>query len=171
MLVIHPKNALDQARLTKRFFQDRLPKKKMHLSGVSILSNLLIIIHPLRGPDVLVDQRQARNLPSRARLCVQCCHMPYHATTPGPHAPCTVPYARTPSPHTLVKAQGSALIPFVTPHSSRTNSNYFWQPSRIIDHPYRPIQVFCVHFVLTHAHPRRLLGRSSIPRLLWDKHA
>jgi hypothetical protein len=72
------KIALNQARLTRRFFQDRLPKK-MHLVGISTLSVLLSI-----GP-------QDRNLPSWPRLCVQYCHMSCHVITMGPHAPCHIP--------------------------------------------------------------------------------
>jgi hypothetical protein len=41
-LVGHPSQiAPSQARLTQRFFQDRLPKKKMHLVGMDTLLILL----------------------------------------------------------------------------------------------------------------------------------
>jgi hypothetical protein len=43
-----------------------------------------------------------------------------------------------------------------------TSGTYSWQLSRIIYHPHRPTWVFCTHFVLTHACPRKLLGRSRI---------
>jgi hypothetical protein len=39
--VIHLKIALGQAHLIKRFFRDRLSKKKIHLIGMSILSIIL----------------------------------------------------------------------------------------------------------------------------------
>jgi hypothetical protein len=48
-----------------------------------------------------------------------------------------------------------------------TSGTYSWQLSRIIYCPHRPTRVFCAHFVLTHAHPRKLLGRSPI--LNWSK--
>jgi hypothetical protein len=44
-----------------------------------------------------------------------------------------------------------------------TNGTYSRQVARIIYCPHRPTRVFCVHFVLTHAHPRKLPGRSPIP--------
>jgi hypothetical protein len=47
----HPKIALGQARLTERFFLDKLPKKKMHLIDMSTLLILLSLRpgyhHPL----------------------------------------------------------------------------------------------------------------------------
>jgi hypothetical protein len=39
--VTHPKIDLGQTRLTYRFFRDRLPKNKIYLVGMSILSILL----------------------------------------------------------------------------------------------------------------------------------
>jgi hypothetical protein len=48
----HPSQiAPSQARLTWRFFQDRLPKKKMHLVGMITLLNLLSLGlgHPIPG--------------------------------------------------------------------------------------------------------------------------
>jgi hypothetical protein len=50
-----------------------------------------------------------------------------------------------------------------TPSNPWTGGTYSWQLSRIIYCPHRPTRVFCAHFVLTHAHPRKLLGRSPIP--------
>jgi hypothetical protein len=44
-----------------------------------------------------------------------------------------------------------------------TSGTYSWQLSRIIYCPHRPTRVFCAHFVLTHAHLRKLPGRSPIP--------
>jgi hypothetical protein len=48
---------------------------------------------------------------------------------------------------------------FNTPSNPWTGGTYSWQLSRIIYRPHRPTQVFCVRFVLTHAHPRKLPGR------------
>jgi hypothetical protein len=45
------------------------------------------------------------------------------------------------------------LHPCNTPSNPWTSGTYSWQLSRIIYHPHRPTQVFCAHFVLTHAHP------------------
>jgi hypothetical protein len=42
--VTHPKIALGQTRLTQMFFQDRFPKTKIHLIGMSILSILLSLV-------------------------------------------------------------------------------------------------------------------------------
>jgi hypothetical protein len=50
-----------------------------------------------------------------------------------------------------------------TPSNPWTGGTYSWQLSRIIYCPHRPTRVFCAHFVLTHAHPRKLPGRSPIP--------
>jgi hypothetical protein len=47
-----------------------------------------------------------------------------------------------------------------------TDGTYSWQLSRIIYHSHRPTRVFCAYFVLTHAHPRKLPGRSPIPNCL-----
>jgi hypothetical protein len=44
-----------------------------------------------------------------------------------------------------------------------TGGTYSWQLSRIIYCHHRPTRVFCAHFVLTHAQPRKLPGRSPIP--------
>jgi hypothetical protein len=49
------------------------------------------------------------------------------------------------------------------PSNSWTGGTYSWQLARIIYHPHRPTRVFCAHFVLTHARPRKLPGRSLIP--------
>jgi hypothetical protein len=57
----------------------------------------------------------------------------------------------------------TSLIPFVTPIHSWISGTYSWQLSRTINHPHKPTRVFCAHFVLTHVHPRILLGRSPIP--------
>ena len=51
----------------------------------------------------------------------------------------------------------------VTPRLISTSSTYSCQLSRIIYRPHRPTRVFCAHFVLTHAHPRKPPGRSPIP--------
>jgi hypothetical protein len=50
-----------------------------------------------------------------------------------------------------------------TPSNPWTGGTYSWQLSRIICRSHRPTRVFCVHFVLTHAHPRKLSSRSPIP--------
>jgi hypothetical protein len=50
-----------------------------------------------------------------------------------------------------------------TPSNPWTDGTYSWQLARIIYCPHRPTRVFCAHFVLTHAHPRKLPGWSPIP--------
>jgi hypothetical protein len=54
----HPSQiALSQARLTWRFFRDRLPKKKMHLVGMDTLLILLSLglrNHHPRGQDIII---------------------------------------------------------------------------------------------------------------------
>jgi hypothetical protein len=45
-----------------------------------------------------------------------------------------------------------------TPSNPWTSGTYSWQLYRIIYCPHRPTRVFCAHFVLTHAHPRKLPG-------------
>ena len=115
----HPSQiAPSQARLTWRFFRDRLPKKKMHLVGMITLLILLSL-----GPG-----------------------------------------------HPIPGARISQSTPLRRPTSSSVNLNpgtsplgLVWQLSRIIYCPHRPTRVFCAHFVLTHAHPRKLPGRSPIP--------
>jgi hypothetical protein len=49
------------------------------------------------------------------------------------------------------------------PSNPWTGGTYSWKLSRIIYCPHRPTWVFCAHFVLTHAHPKKLLDRSPIP--------
>jgi hypothetical protein len=50
-----------------------------------------------------------------------------------------------------------------TPSNPWTSGTYSLQPYRIIYRPHNPTWVFCAHFVLNHAHLRKLLGRSPIP--------
>jgi hypothetical protein len=50
-----------------------------------------------------------------------------------------------------------------TPSNPWIDSTYSWQLARIIYCPHRPTRVFCAHFVLTHAHSRKLPGQSPIP--------
>jgi hypothetical protein len=49
-----------------------------------------------------------------------------------------------------------------TPSNPWTDGTYSWQLSRIIYCPHKPTQAFYAHFVLTHAHPKKLSGRSPI---------
>jgi hypothetical protein len=65
-----------------------------------------------------------------------------------------------PSPHTPVKPRDTTCN---TPSNPWTGGTYSWQLSRTLYCPHRPTRVFCAHFVLTHAHSRKLLGRSPIP--------
>jgi hypothetical protein len=50
-----------------------------------------------------------------------------------------------------------------TPSNPWTGGTYSFQLAWIIYCPHRPTRVLCAHFVLTHAHPRKLPGRSPIP--------
>jgi hypothetical protein len=104
----HPSQiASSQARLTWRFFRDRLPKKGAPCwHGYSINS--------------------------------------------------IKPWAR------ISPSQGPGYHNCNTPSNPWTSGTYSWQLSRIIYRPHRPTQVFCAHFVLTHAHPRKLPSRSPI---------
>jgi hypothetical protein len=49
-----------------------------------------------------------------------------------------------------------------TPSNPWTGGTYSWQLSRIIYCPHKPTRVFCAHFVLTRAHPRKLPSRSPV---------
>jgi hypothetical protein len=65
--VDHPSQiAPSQARLTWRFFRDRLPKKKMHLVGMSTLLVLLSLgpgYHHPPGQDITpAPQKQTREV-------------------------------------------------------------------------------------------------------------
>jgi hypothetical protein len=124
----HPSQiATSQARLTWRFFRDRLPKKKMHLVGIDTLLILLSLgpgYHHPRGQDITIhpleDRRPRRSTPIQEPplLAMSVCLMSSY-TMPCDHsgptyAICHIP--KPPSPHTLVKPRGSDLIPLVTPH-------------------------------------------------------
>jgi hypothetical protein len=119
--------APSQARLTWRFFRDRLPKKKMHLIGMYTLLILLslgpgyhhprgqdITIHPLRRPTSSSVNPNPETSPL-GHVCMSSaviCHAmwPLEPTCAMRHI------LEPPSPHTPVKPWGSALIPLVTPH-------------------------------------------------------
>jgi hypothetical protein len=58
---------------------------------------------------------------------------------------------------TTLRLRGDIVTPRPLP-----NRRYFWQLSSIIYCPHRPTRFFCAHFVLTHAHPRKLSGWSTI---------
>jgi hypothetical protein len=73
------------------------------------------------------------------------------------------PYTRTLNPtHAHETARVGSDTTCNTPSKPWTSGTYSWQLSRIIYRPHRPTRVFCAHFVLTHAHPRKLLDRSHI---------
>jgi hypothetical protein len=57
-----------------------------------------------------------------------------------------------------------------TPSNPWTDGTYSWQLSRIIYCPHKPTRVFCAHFVLTHAHPRKTSRSITHPKLLQAKH-
>jgi hypothetical protein len=121
--ITYPKIALGQARLTQRFFRDRLPKKKMNLVGMNTLLFLLSLSHDPSGQDTTIHP--LRRLSSSSvnpkqgtfplgHICVSSvviCHVMWPLQAHIQH----VSYTRTPSPYTPVKLRGSALIPFVTP--------------------------------------------------------
>jgi hypothetical protein len=118
--------APSQARLTWRFFRDRLPKKKMHLVHTDILLIILILgpgnhhprgqditIHPLRRP----RPRRSTPIQEPPLLATSVCLVSLYAM-PCDHSGPTCAMRHTPeppSPHTPVKPRGSALIPLVTP--------------------------------------------------------
>jgi hypothetical protein len=126
----HPSQiAPSQARLTWRFFQDRLPKKKMHLVDMITLLILLSLGpgHPIPGARIsqstpLEDRRPRRSTPIQeppllaTSVCLLSSYaMPYDHSGPT----CAMRHiSEPPSPHTPVKPRGSALIPFVTPRSN-----------------------------------------------------
>jgi hypothetical protein len=81
-----PASALDQSRLTNKFFANELPKMKLQLVTMSILS---IILSPRLGYHthlpledcILINQPQTRNVPYGTLPCVQCWNMCHD----GPH--------------------------------------------------------------------------------------
>jgi hypothetical protein len=109
--------APNQARLSWRFFWDRLPKKKMHIVGMNtllILSSLGpgchhprgqdITIHPLRRPTSSSVNPNPRTSPL-SHVCVSSidiCHAMWPLQAHMLHAS----YTRTPNPHTPVKPRG-----------------------------------------------------------------
>jgi hypothetical protein len=125
-LVGHPSQiAPSQARLAWRFFWGRLPKKKMHLVGMSTLLILLspgpgyhhppgqdITIHPLRRPmSSSVNPNPGTSPLSHIYVSsVVICHAIWPLRAYMRHAP----YTQTPNTHMPMKLRGSALIPFVT---------------------------------------------------------
>jgi hypothetical protein len=72
----HPSQiAPSQARLTWRFFRDRLPKKKMHLVGMDTLLILLSLgpgNHHPRGQDITIIHQCSRQGTSPT-CCKMCC--------------------------------------------------------------------------------------------------
>jgi hypothetical protein len=85
-----------------------------------------------------------------------------------------VQYTRTPNTHACETVRVDSDTTCNTPSNPWTGGTYSWQHSRIIYCPHRPTRVFCAHFVLTHAHPRKLPDRSppsqiapSLARLTW----
>jgi hypothetical protein len=125
----HPsQNASSQARLTWRFFRDRLPKKEMHLIGMDTLLILLSLgpgnHHPRAGPGYhnpppLEDRRPRRSTPIQEPpvLATSLCLVSSYAMPCDHSRPtCAMRHIpEPPSPHTPVKPRGSALIPLVTP--------------------------------------------------------
>jgi hypothetical protein len=124
----HPSQiAPSQARLTWRFFRDRLPKKKMHLIG---MDTLLIILslgpgnHHPRGQDITIhppleDQRPCWSTPIQEPplLATSVCLVSSYVMPCDHFGPtCAMRHIpEPPNPHTPVKPRGSALIPLVTP--------------------------------------------------------
>jgi hypothetical protein len=170
----HIPNCTKPSTLNLEVFWDRLPKKKMHLIGMDNLLILLslglgyhhprgqdITIHPLRRPTSLSVNPNPGTSPL-SHVCVSSVVI-YHAMWPLQAHMRHAPYTRTPNPHTTEKPRGSALIPLVTPRPISDRRYLLLTLSRIIYCPHRPTRVFCAHFVLTHAHPRELSGRSPIP--------
>jgi hypothetical protein len=93
-----------QARLTWRFFRDRLPKKKMHLVGMITLLILLSLgpgNHHPRGQDITAPPGPLLPppplpLPSRSRQGRAPCTMP--VGPPSRPVPCRVRSAKEPKP-------------------------------------------------------------------------
>jgi hypothetical protein len=123
----HPSQiAPSQARLTWKFFRDRIPWKKMHLVGMDTLLILLrlgpwhhhpsgqdITIHPLRRLTSSLVNPNPKTSPL-SHVCVSSvviCHVMCSLWAHMRHAPILEP----PSPHTPVKPRGSVLITLVTP--------------------------------------------------------
>jgi hypothetical protein len=126
-LVGHPSQiAPSQARLTWRFFRDRLPEKKMHLVGMSTLLILLSLgpgYHHPRGQDITIhpleDRRPRRPTPIQEPplLAMSVCLVSSYDMPCGHSGPtCAMRHIpEPPSLHTPMKPRGSALIPLVTP--------------------------------------------------------
>jgi hypothetical protein len=88
------------------------------------------------------------------------CHRGYTLLSPSLHSHCVVAF--------LVLVRPRQSLPMMrrvcnTPSNPWIDSTYSWQLARIIYCPHRPTRVFCAHFVLTHAHSRKLPGQSPIP--------
>jgi hypothetical protein len=123
----HPSQiAPSQARLTWRFFRDRLPKKKMHLVDMITLLILLSLGpgYPIPGARIsqstpFEDRRPRRSTPiQEPPLLVTSMCLVSSYVMPCDHSEPTCAMRHIPeprSPHTPVKPRGSALIPLVTP--------------------------------------------------------
>jgi hypothetical protein len=123
----HPsQNAPSQARLTWRFFQDRLPKKKMHLIGMITLLIQLSLGpgNPIPGARIsqstpLEDRRPRRSTPIQEPplLATFVCLVSSYAMPCDHSRPtCAMRHIpEPPSPHTPMKPRESARIPLVTP--------------------------------------------------------
>jgi hypothetical protein len=172
----HPSQiAPSQARLTWRFFRDRLPKKKMHLIGMNTLLILLSLGpgYPIPGGRIsqstpLEDRHPRRSTPIQERplLAMYVCLVSSYAMPCDHSGPTSAMrhIPELPNPHTPVKPQGSVLIPLVTPRPI-PGPAVLTPGSSLGSYIVSTNQhgSFCAHFILTHAHPRKLFGRSHIP--------
>jgi hypothetical protein len=126
--VSHPSQiAPSPARLTWRFFRDRLSKKKMHLVYMSTLLILLSLepgYHHTKGQDITIHPLRrltsssvnpSLGTSSLSHVCVSSvviCHAMWPLRAHMRHAL----YTRTPNPHMPVKPRGSVVIPLVILH-------------------------------------------------------
>jgi hypothetical protein len=127
--VTHPEIATDQARLTPEFIVGGLPKMKVYLGGMSILSILLSLESGCHNPPPIEDRQPHRSAPRQKRplLATFVCSLSSICTIQYPsqrtHMPCIRTHVPDPyttvsfstDPYALVKPRGSPLIPFVTP--------------------------------------------------------
>jgi hypothetical protein len=118
--------APSQARLTWRFFRDRLPKKKMHLVDMITLLILLSFGPGYTIPGARISQstpledrhpRRSTLIQEPPLLATSVCLVSSYAMPCDHSGPtCAMRHIpEPPNPHMPVKPRGLALIPLVTP--------------------------------------------------------
>jgi hypothetical protein len=128
------------------------------------------------NPPPLEDRRPCRSTPIQELplLATSVCLVSSYAMPCDHSGPtCAMRHIpEPPSPHTPMKTlRIGSNTTCNTSSNPWTDGTYSWQLSRIIYRLHRPTRVFYVHFVLTHAHPRKTSRSVTHPKLLQVKHA